>query len=149
MEIGEGSFYNTLKSKKNAYLECLKHYNAAVNRLRGEAFFLAPTAALRVRALFETVLDCLDDPTTPSPVCLMAGSMTHVVMAAPDLRDYVQRQISMVAKQMVERLSTDKEAGHLSEEFDPQLVVPIVITYLQGMAHGFGFLWSRYIRTSD
>jgi TetR/AcrR family transcriptional repressor of nem operon len=133
MEIGEGSFYNTLKSKKNAYLECLKHYNATVNRHRGEAFFLAPTASLGVRALFETVLDCLDDPTTPSPVCLMAGSMTHEVMADPDLRDYVQRQMSMVAEKMVERLSTDKEAGHLSEEFDPQLVVPIVIAYLQGI----------------
>jgi hypothetical protein len=27
MKIGEGSFYNTFKTKKNAYLECLKHYN--------------------------------------------------------------------------------------------------------------------------
>jgi TetR/AcrR family transcriptional repressor of nem operon len=114
-------------------LECLKYYNATVNRRRGEALFSAPTAALGVRALFETVLDCLDDPSTPSPVCLMAGSMTHEVMAVPDLRDYVQRQMSMLADQMVERLITDKEAGHLSMEFEPQLVVPIVLTYLQGI----------------
>jgi TetR/AcrR family transcriptional regulator, transcriptional repressor for nem operon len=37
MGIGEGSFYNTLKSKKNAYLECLKHYNETVNLRRAEA----------------------------------------------------------------------------------------------------------------
>ena len=42
MGIGGGSFHNTFKSKKNAYLECLKHYNATVNRHRGEAFFRRP-----------------------------------------------------------------------------------------------------------
>jgi TetR/AcrR family transcriptional repressor of nem operon len=133
MEIGEGSFYNTLKSKKNAYLECLKHYNATINRHRGEALFSAPTAALGVRALFKVVLDCLDDPETPSRVCLMAGSITHDVLAEPDLREYVQQQMSMLAERMVERLAADKEAGLLSVEFDPQLVVPIIVTYLQGL----------------
>lgn len=45
MGIGESSFYNTLKGRKNVYLECLKHYNATVNRRRGETMFSAPTAA--------------------------------------------------------------------------------------------------------
>src|ERR1700751_1596294 len=66
MGIGEGSFYNTFKSKKKAYLECLKHYNATVNRKRGEGLFSAPTAAAGVRGLFSTALDCLGDPDTPS-----------------------------------------------------------------------------------
>ena len=86
MGIGESSFYNTLKSKKYAYLECLKHYDETVNHKRGEAFLTAPTAALGVRALFKTVLDCLDDPETPSLVCLMAGSVTPEVLAEPDLQ---------------------------------------------------------------
>src|SRR5204863_8906423 len=94
MKIGEGSFYNTLQSKRNAYLECLKHYNATVGRQRSEAFFSAPTAALGMRALFKTVLDCLDDPNTPSRVCLMAGSITREVLAEPPLRKYVQEQLS-------------------------------------------------------
>ncbi len=133
MNIGEGSFYNTFESKKNAYLECLKRYSATVNLRRGEAFLSAPTAALGVRALFETVLDCLDDPTTPSPICLMAGSITHEVLAEPELREYVQEQMSMLAQRMVARLSEDKAAKRLPQEFDPELVVPIIITYLQGL----------------
>jgi TetR/AcrR family transcriptional repressor of nem operon len=133
MGIGEGSFYNTLGSKKHAYLECLKHYNATVNRHRGEAFSLAPTAALGVRALFKTVLDCLDDPTTPSPVCLMAGSMTREVLAEPELREYVRQQMSMLADRMAARFTDDKNAGHLPAEFDTQLVVPVIVTYLQGL----------------
>jgi TetR/AcrR family transcriptional regulator, transcriptional repressor for nem operon len=133
MGIGEGSFYNTLGSKKHAYLECLKHYNGTVNRRRGEAFALAPTAALGVRALFQTVLDCLDDPGTPSPICLMAGSLTPEVLAEPELRDYVQRQMSMMGEVMAARFAGDKDAGLLPAEFDAQLVVPVIVTYLQGL----------------
>jgi TetR/AcrR family transcriptional repressor of nem operon len=133
MKIGEGSFYNTLKSKKNAYLECLKHYNATVSHHRAEAFFSAPTAALGVRALFKTVLDCVDDPSTPSRLCLMGGSMTREVLAEPVLGKYVQEQVSMMTERMIARFSSDKKAGLLPAEFDPQLVVPVIITYMQGL----------------
>jgi TetR/AcrR family transcriptional regulator, transcriptional repressor for nem operon len=47
--------------------------------------------------------------------------------------DYVKQQMSMLTEKMVERLNTDKEAGHLSVEIEPQIVVPIVIAYLQGI----------------
>ncbi|HEV2698253.1 MAG TPA: TetR/AcrR family transcriptional regulator, partial [Terriglobales bacterium] len=49
MGIGEGSFYNTLKSKKQLYLECLKHYNGTVGRRRAEALFSPSTAKEGVR----------------------------------------------------------------------------------------------------
>jgi len=133
MGIGEGSFYNTLKSKKHAYLESLKRYNATVGRQRGEALFAAPTANLGVRALFQLVLDCLDDPKVPSRLCLMAGSITREVLAEPELRKYVQQQMSMLAEGMIARLTVDKESGLLPPDFDPRIVVPIIITYLQGL----------------
>jgi TetR/AcrR family transcriptional repressor of nem operon len=93
---------------KNAYLESWKHYNATVNRKRREALCSAPTEALGIRALFNTVLDCLDDPHTPSPVCLMAGALTTEVLAEPDLRKYVQEQVSALAEVMIERMLPDK-----------------------------------------
>ena len=133
MGIGEGSFYNTLKSKKHAYLECLKHYNDTVNRKRAEAFFTAPTATLGVRALFKTVLDCLDDPNTPSPVCLMAASLTHEVLNEPELRQYVEGRMSMFSEALIVRLNADKQAGLLAKDFDPPLMAPVIITYLQGI----------------
>lgn len=133
MEIGGGSFHNTFKSKKNAYLECLNHYNATVSRHRGEAFFSAPTGAEGVRALFEKVLDCLDDPNTPSPICLMADSISHRVFAEAELRDYVQEQMSMLVELMIARLRADKEGGILPAEFEPETVVQVILTYLQGV----------------
>jgi TetR/AcrR family transcriptional repressor of nem operon len=39
----------------------------------------------------------------------------------------------MLAEQIAGRLSADKEAGLLPREFDPQLVVPVIVTYLQGL----------------
>jgi TetR/AcrR family transcriptional repressor of nem operon len=63
----------------------------------------------------------------------MAGSMTREVLAEPDLRKYVQEQMSTVSERMTARLRTDKETGLLPAEFDPETVVPVIVTYLQGL----------------
>jgi TetR/AcrR family transcriptional repressor of nem operon len=84
--IGEGSFYNTLKTKQRAYLESLKYYNATVGHRRAAAFSSAATARQGVRALFRDVLDCLNDPKAPSRLCLMAASVTRQVLAETDLK---------------------------------------------------------------
>ena len=88
MKIGEGSFYNTVKSKKNLYLECLKHYRATVINERHTALFSQKSAKLGVRALFKTVLDQMDDPKRPG-LCLMAGSLSRDVLDEKDLREYI------------------------------------------------------------
>ncbi|WP_422928719.1 TetR/AcrR family transcriptional regulator [Singulisphaera sp. PoT] len=133
MKIGEGSFYNLFKSKKNAYIECLIYYNATVNGPRGGAVSAASTAAAGIRALFEAVLDCLDDPETPSRACLMASSITPEVLAEPELREYIQNQMSIFVRLIVGRMAADREAGLLPPSFDPEIVGPIIITYLQGL----------------
>ncbi len=133
MGIGESSFYNTLKSKKRAYLECLKHYNETVDRKRSKQFLAAPTAGLGVRALFENMLESLDNPETPSVICMMAGSLTHEVLDDAELRQYIEVRISTLQDAMIARMSADKRDGLLAEGFEPQLVVPVVLTYMQGM----------------
>ena len=132
MGIGEGSFYNTLKSMDHAYLECLKHYNATVGQRRGKAFFSAPTGRAGVRALFNEILNCLDNPRAPSKVCLMAASVTGEVLAEPSLKKFIQQEISKMSEAMIARLKADQQAGLLPPDFDPATVVPIIITYIQG-----------------
>lgn len=41
--------------------------------------------------------------------------------------------MSMLSERMAARLTADKEAGLLPAEFDPQLVVTVIVTYLQGL----------------
>jgi TetR/AcrR family transcriptional regulator, transcriptional repressor for nem operon len=133
MGIGESSFYNTLKSKKRAYLECLKHYNDTVSQKRSKEFLTAPTAALGVRALFKDILDSLDNPETPSVICMMAGSLTHEVLDEAELREYIEGRISTLQDTMIARMNADKRDGLLAAGFEPQLVVPVVSTYMQGL----------------
>jgi TetR/AcrR family transcriptional repressor of nem operon len=113
MGIGEGSFYNTLKNKKELYFRCLQRYEETEGRKRGLAFTSAATAAKGIRALFAAILDCLDDPTTPSRLCMQAGMATEEVMADPELRARVERDLSAFHKLVAERLRSDREEGRL------------------------------------
>ena len=133
MKIGEGSFYNTVKSKKNLYLECLKHYRATVVRQRETALFSQPSAKLGVRALFKTVLDQMDDPKRPG-LCLMAGSLSRDVLDEKDLREYIVGESAASGGRFIGLLKSAQESGELPKELDPTAVVQIILTYIQGMS---------------
>ena len=132
MGIGEGSFYNTFKSKKNAYLECLKHYDATVNAERVRAFASQPTAAEGVRALFRAILNCLDDPRLPK-VCLLAGAIAPDVLAEKELRAYMREQATGWATHMAARFDAEKEQRILPQDFDSRTVATIIVTFVQGL----------------
>ena len=142
MKIGEGSFYNTLKSKKQLYLECLKHYNATVGQRRWNALLSAPTAKMGVRAFFEAVLRDLDNPKTPR-ACLMARSISSDVLADRDLRKYVRKEIAAVVDHFAELFASAKQKGELSSEVDPQVVAQIIGTYIQGLFPSAQLVYDR------
>src|SRR5215471_3814182 len=133
MKIGEGSFYNTVKSKKNLYLECLKHYRATAMRQRETALFSQTSAKLGVRALFKTVLDQMDDPKRPG-LCLMAASISRAVLDEKEIREYIVGEGAASGGRFVELLRSAQEAGELPKEFEPAVVAQIVGTYIQGMS---------------
>jgi TetR/AcrR family transcriptional repressor of nem operon len=130
--IGEGSFYNTLKSKKQIFLQCLKHYKETVSRRHAEVL-LSPTSAKEgVRALFKAVLDDLDDPRTPC-VCLLARSVSSDVLEDRDLQKYIRTDMGAFGGAFVNRLKSAKDAGELPSDFDADAVAQIIFTYLQGL----------------
>jgi len=130
--IGEGSFYNTLKSKKQLYLECLKRYNDTVGRRRAEALFSPSSAKEGVRGLFRTVLDDLDDRRIPR-VCLLARSVSSEVLAERDLQKVVRTDMAAFVGALANRLKSGKDTGELPSEFDAESVAQIIATYLQGL----------------
>jgi len=132
MGIGEGSFYNTLKSKKQLYVECLKHYNDTVGRRRLTALFSPASAKEGVRGLFRTVLDDLDDPRTPR-VCLIARSVSSDVLSESDLGKLIQSDMAGLFGAFSERLKSAKDTGELPPEFEPEVVAQIIGTYFQGL----------------
>src|SRR5438309_3672544 len=130
MGIGEGSFYNTLKSKKQLYLECLKRYNDTVGRRRGEALFSPSSAKEGVRGLFRTVLDDLDDPRTPR-VCLLARSASSDVLAERDLQKFVQTDMAASVGALSNRLRSAKETGELPSELEADDKAEIIDSHLE------------------
>jgi len=142
MGIGEGSFYNTVKSKKHLYLECLKHYNETVSRRRLEALLTPASVKEGIRAFFQTVLDELDNPKTP-PVCLLAGSLSSDVLAERQLQRSVLRDMSAFTGQFMERLESAKATGELPKDFDAEVAAQVLVTYLQGLFRVIRVLQSR------
>jgi TetR/AcrR family transcriptional regulator, transcriptional repressor for nem operon len=132
MRIGEGSFYNSVKSKKSLYLECLKHYNDTVTRRRWEALTAEASVKVGVRQYFKTVLDDLDDPGTPN-VCLMAGSLSTDVLGANDLREYVVGEMQTLELALTARLEAARQGGELPQQFDASIAAQVIVTFLQGL----------------
>ncbi|MGY2198979.1 TetR/AcrR family transcriptional regulator [Pseudomonas gingeri] len=133
MEIGEGSFYNTLKSKKQLYLSCVQRYEDTVVHTRLLALQSAPTAAEGIRAFFSDVLDCLDNPRTPSRLCMVAAMADEGVLLEEDLRKRAETGLEAVQVLVRERLSADRENGLLPSLQDPQTIALVITTYLQGL----------------
>ena len=131
MGIGEGSFYNTLKSKKALYLECLKHYNDTVLRRRLEALDSGASAKEGIRAFFKSILDELDDPKTPR-ICLFERSLWNDVLAERELKRYVVDAMAAFSNCFYERLISAKKTGELPE-IDPEVATQLIVTYLQGL----------------
>ncbi|WP_131113430.1 TetR/AcrR family transcriptional regulator [Lichenihabitans psoromatis] len=133
MGIGEGSFYNTFKSKKQLYVACLNRYEEIEGAKRGRALMSAPSARAGIRALFAALLDCLDDPETPSRLCMMAAMVSEEVLAEPDLRERVEAGLFNLQARFIERLEQDAAAGLLPRDLDSQATAAVVMTYLQGL----------------
>jgi TetR/AcrR family transcriptional regulator, transcriptional repressor for nem operon len=132
MGIGEGSFYNTVKSKKNLYRLALIRYNDTVGKRRLQALQSGRTASAGIYAFFRTVLDDLDDPKTPR-ICLVAGSMSREVLSERELKAYVLRELEGFVSAFAERLQSDVDAGRLPPTFQVTPVSQLLVTYLQGL----------------
>ena len=131
--LGGGSFYNTLKSKKHLFLECLRRYSDLEVRKRLDVLVAAPTAGLGLRAMYRLSFDALDDPDTPSRLCLVAGMVTPDVLADADMRRVVedgQHRFKDLLAGLIER---DITRGILVETMDAQATASVVATYGQGM----------------
>jgi TetR/AcrR family transcriptional regulator, transcriptional repressor for nem operon len=133
MGIGEGSFYNTLKSKKRLYMECVKRHAATEGSKREQALISAPTASQGIRAMFSVILDCLDDPHVPSRLCMMAAMFSEEVLSDPELRKMAEDGMEAVLARLAGRLSEDRDKTLLPAALDPRTIASVIMTYAQGL----------------
>ncbi|SRR5665213_1463933 len=133
MKIGEGSFYNTVKSKKQLYLECLNRYGEVEGNKRILALTSAPNARVGLRAMLSAIFDCLDDPKNPSSLCMIAAMISNDVMADSELKKVAIAHVNQAKKLIEDKLDEDKKAGRLPKSYDSHTVADVIVTYFQGI----------------
>lgn len=133
MKIGEGSFYNTIKSKKRLYIECLRRYGESEGKKRSLALASAPNTSLGMRAMLSAMFDNLDDPKCPSSICMFAGMLSEDVMADNELRKAIIIRINQTQKLIEDKINEDRKAGRLPKSYDSGTMAKVIITYLQGV----------------
>ena len=131
MKLGEGSFYNTFKSKKRLYLECLQHYNATFMQRRGEALRSERPAKERVQDFFDVVIEEL--AANKAPGCLVSNSLTNEVLSEKDLRRYLFDGFESFLAYLASLVADGKQRGELAESLDPQIAARVLFTYLHGL----------------
>ena len=131
--LGEGSFYNTLGSKKQLYQVCLRRYVETEGRKRADALFSAETTGAGLRAMFVVMLDCLSDPATPSRLCMMAAMISEDVLANDDLKTLAQANLAEFRAGLSARLAKERDQGLLRPDLDVAATAAVIMTYAQGL----------------
>jgi TetR/AcrR family transcriptional repressor of nem operon len=137
MSIGESSFYNLYRGKKELYLLCLARYNDVVTKRRLAILDSTPSIKIAIRKFFEVVLKETSDPATPSS-CLMANSLFSDVLSDPQLRATVEREFKMFEAYLISRLRKAVRSGELPRGFRARETAGILITFLQGVFRVYG-----------
>lgn len=132
MKIGESSFYNTFKSKKNLYLLCLDSYNKVVTAKRLEILKSEGTIKKRFNEFFEEILDD-QERKMKSKGCMMTNSLSYEVLSDKDLRKYVEDQMLLFGEVLESLVSKGIESGELNKDIDAKSTSKLVIIYLQGL----------------
>ena len=131
MSMGESSFYNTFKSKKALYLECLGHYNNVMMAERGELIGGDAPARERLHKFFlAAVTDCASNQQSG---CLMANSFTKEVLEDKDLRQYIFDGTQGVLEMFAAIITEGMEQGDFRSNIDNAVTPRILLTYLHGM----------------
>lgn len=132
MGLGQGSFYNSFKSKKALYLRCLKHYNSSVTYVRAQALESSPSIKEGLRAFFKVIFSELSDRGKPH-TCLMTNSLSYEVLEKADLKKYVSEEMRGFGSYLESKLKKAVQAGEIPRTVDPPTVANILITYIQGL----------------
>lgn len=132
--LGAGSFYNTLKSKKQLFLETLRRYGDVEVAKRLDALTSETTTGAGLRAMYRLAFDALDNPETPSRLCLIAGMVTPDVLGDPDMRVIVEDAQERFKELLAGLIVRDQENGTLPATMNAQIIAGIVSTYGQGMS---------------
>ncbi len=132
MKLGESSFYNTFKSKRNLYLKCLEYYNKETTFKRAESLASNKPVKERIHDFFDIIFD---DMSSRGSIhgCLMTNSLSYEVLKDKQLKRYIIGELSNFRGYLIQAFNEAIKMNELNSDFEPELVADIIITHLQGI----------------
>jgi len=131
MKLGEGSFYNTFKSKKRLYLECLGHYNQTFMSPRSVALRGERPSKARILEFFDVVVEDLSNNKAPG--CLVSNSLSNEVLAERELKSYLWTRFEVFLDYLAGIVTQGQQSGELEPGLDPTTTARVLFTYLHGL----------------
>ncbi len=147
MKLGESSFYNSFKSKKALYLECLKHYNNVNMVKRGRALRSERTAKERIYDFFEVVVSDLEENSCPS--CFTTNSLSHEVLREKEIRSFLFSNIEAFLAYLKTVVEQGQREGELSSTLQPEVTARVLFTYLHGLHRLSVYQFNRKQRSKE
>ena len=131
MKMGEGSFYNTFKSKKALYLECLHHYDEELMKERKAAFLSDRSPREQIYDFFEVVINDIDKGTEPG--CLFSNSLSQEVLVDEDFNELLLTEIDAMLNFLSQKIQKGIETGDIDSQVDSKIAAKVIFTYLHGL----------------
>lgn len=131
MRLGEGSFYNTFKSKRALYLECLDRYDEVYMRDRLQALKSDRSARERVYEFFDVVVSEL--ATNKAPGCLATNSLSLEVLSDRELRSSMFERLGAFERYLGVVVRDGQRAGEIAKTITPDALARVLLTYLHGL----------------
>lgn len=131
MKLGESSFYNSFRSKKALYLECLKHYNKVNMLERSRALRSDRSAKERIYDFFDVVLSELEENSCPG--CFTTNSLSHEVLREKELKGFLFSNMEAFLAYLQTVIEQGQKEEEISANLPPEVTARVVFTYLQGL----------------
>lgn len=132
MKIGEGSFYNLFRGKKELYVHSLDRYIRLVAQRRLAILASTPSIREALPRFFDTILKEMGDRRNP-PACLAANSLSYDVLKDRQLRTTIQTEMRKAEAYLRTRLRAAVKSGELRRDFPVQTTAALLWTFLLGL----------------
>ncbi len=132
MDILNGSFYNTFGSKKNLFIKSLEAYYEDMKKKRTRRFESPGTFKVKIRAVFDYVLDQQKRTDCPRG-CFLVNSLSADVLENEEIRVFVLSCINDFEEFLHQEIRGAIAAQELDAGMDAAKTAGIINIYLQGL----------------
>ena len=132
MQLSKSSFYQTFRSKKNLFEQCLSRYDEQSVVDMKKALAGAPSAIDFIRTTFSQLSAEAQRPSGRRG-CLIMNTVVEFAQRDIKIARIFKRNIKSLKKIFTEAVTSAQTSGEISETLDPAIVADFLVTTIIGL----------------